>query len=196
MEIVKAIPDLFTVPLGLRNKLPAGKPFPFLVFEDISGQSTHFPFIFKESKLWTKTKVVDWSKLIECRIPDIKTLKDTDPLAFKDYVNNLLFRYVMGIPDQADRNFLYIPSTHSIYSIDEESINKSINLYTSLNKNKAKIVYTYIKNNWQDIKKLMNEWFIKLSLFFKDDPEGTKDILDKLLHIQNLNYIKAMFSSH
>ena len=66
-----------------------------------------------------------------------------------DYVHALLFRYLLGISDYADRNFVL--KDGRVISIDEDVENHDINLYRVLQKNKANFVYQWLKDNYEKL---------------------------------------------
>ena len=80
-----------------------------------------------------------------------------------------MFRYVRGISDLADRNFL--SKNSNIISIDEDIEDKDLNIYNELKKNKANIIY-----KWMD--KYYNELCLDKWKNIYDDPKFKK-IMDK-----------------
>jgi DNA-directed RNA polymerase subunit H (RpoH/RPB5) len=60
-----------------------------------------------------------------------------------------LFRYLLGISDYADRNFVL--KDGRVISIDEDVENHDINLYRVLQKNKANFVYQWLKENYEKL---------------------------------------------
>jgi len=98
------------------------------------------------SKLWPETEVVDWDK-----IPfhfDYKARPLTEQ-EYVDYIHAILFRYLLGISDYADRNF--VMKDGRVISIDEDVENKPINVYEILKKNKAHILYLWLKDNYDKL---------------------------------------------
>lgn len=71
----------------------------------------------------------------------------------KDYVEAILYRYMRGISDLADRNFLMVGGR--VISIDEDIEGHQVKIVTELRKNKADFVYEWIKKNYDqlDVKK-------------------------------------------
>jgi len=66
------------------------------------------------------------------------------------YVLSIYFRYLFGIVDHADRNFLIVLPENTLYSVDEENINfeKEITFLTDRNKEKNREL---IKRYWSSI---------------------------------------------
>lgn len=143
-EVRQMIPDRWKegTPLGARNKIDRTQPAWFIVFDSvIKEEQLHKKF--HSSKLWTETEIVDWEK-----IPlhfDYKTNMYSDQ-EIVDYVHALLFRYIRGISDLADRNFLCF--NQHIISIDEDIENHHLNLYGELRKNKAKYIYDWLDQKY------------------------------------------------
>jgi DNA-directed RNA polymerase subunit H len=133
------------VPLGARNKINRNQPAFFLVFESYIEES-QLQTIQKSSTLWPPTEVVDWEK-IPFHI-DYRTRQLTEQEMI-DYVHALLFRYLLGISDYADRNFVL--KNGRVISIDEDVENHDINLYRVLQKNKANFVYQWLKDNYEKL---------------------------------------------
>jgi len=146
-EVKEMIPDRWPqgVPLGARNKINRNQPAFFLVFESYIEES-QIRTIQKSSTLWPPTEVVDWEK-----IPfhfDYRGRKLTEQ-EITDYVHAVLFRYLLGISDYADRNFVL--KDGRVISIDEDVENHEINLYKVLQKNKAQFVYQWLQENYEKL---------------------------------------------
>lgn len=62
------------------------------------------------------------------------------------YLINLLYRWLFGISDLADRNFFV--SNNIIYSIDEETNDKDIKFINELRKNKTEILIKWLNLHW------------------------------------------------
>jgi len=71
----------------------------------------------------------------------------------------MLFRYALGIPDEADRNFMLMRNG-DIYSVDEEGIRSDINFRNALKKKKCEIIIGYINSNagWKKLSMRMKGW--------------------------------------
>jgi hypothetical protein len=99
---------------------------------------------------------------------DINKLNETE---FADYVLNLFARWIFGISDLADRNFLR--KNGHIYSVDEEYKDRNVNFWNELRKNKCKIIYEWLYNKYEiTILKCVNKWIV---------PEKYKERLTNLL---------------
>ncbi len=168
-ELRELIPDRWEegVPLGNRNNIDRTKLAYFLVFESVVKEEDIERKIHS-SKLWPETEVVDWKKVslhfhIERKLSDIE---------YKDYLEAVLYRYVRGIPDLADRNFLMVDGR--VISIDEELVGKEINLYSELKKNKCAILYKWLNKNYESLNldwKVDNEKELSRLKIVKDKTE-------------------------
>ena len=189
------IPDLFESPLGTRNKIEEDKAYPFLICDDLCGsKKKEFPVEIKNSKLFTDEPVVDWKKMKKCRPADVMWLHENDTPAFMEYIYNLLFRYVWGIPDYADRNFIYMPKKHRIYSVDDEGMGSDKEPYIQLRKNKSQLIFNFISEKQGKILKIIKAW--------EDDLKKVKKIVDeseyrfakgKLNSISTMKGMKKLF---
>ena len=180
VKIMTLIPDAFPdVPMGLRTKVDREKEYPFLISED-QCELDKFPVRIHSSKLWPPTEIVDWDKVKTCRIPYVLTLLEENPVAFYCYTLNLLFRWVIGIPDAADRNFLLIGD--KIMSIDEEGWGRETNMYTSLRKKKSKVVSDFIDENWETLSEVFEDWNLEWA-------ENQKEIEDIIKDEEVMNFI-------
>ena len=146
------IPDRWPegVPLGARNKINRNLPAFFLVFESYINES-QIRTKMRSSPLWTSTEVVDWEQIPFHFDYKNRALSDQE---MKDYVHALLFRYLLGISDYADRNFVL--KDGRIISIDEDVENHEINLYKVLQKNKAEFVYRWLTSNYEKLE--VQQW--------------------------------------
>lgn len=151
-QIRQMLPDRWNegTPLGARNKINRNELSWFIVFDSVIKEE-QLRTKMHSSKLWTETEVVDWD-LIPLHF-DYKTNKYSDE-EIADYVHALLFRYVRGISDLADRNFLCFNG--HIVSIDEDIENHHVNLYGELRKNKAKFIYDWIETNYEKLE--LSKW--------------------------------------
>lgn len=153
-EVKEMIPDRWHegVPLGIRNKVDRTSKAHFIIFDSV---------IFEEqlvkkkhsSKVWSETEVVDWDK-----IPlhfDYKTRELTEQEMI-DYVHNILYRYLFGISDLADRNFLMVSGR--VISIDEEIQGKLDVVNIELKKNKCLFIQNWLKDNYEKLN--VNKWFL------------------------------------
>lgn len=146
-KVKELIPDRWPegVPLGARNAIDRTRPAFFLVFDSYLEESqlqtrTH------RSKLWPPTEVVDWDA-----VPFHFTHKDR-PLTdqeYIDYIHAILFRYLFGISDLADRNFLMVEGR--VISIDEEEIGKEIPVYATLKRSRSAFIHNWLKDHYEQL---------------------------------------------
>jgi len=167
-EVRRLIPDRWPegTPLGARNSVDRTMPSNFLVFDSYI-EEKEICTKMHSSKLWPETEVVDWDK-----IPfhfDYKARPLTEQ-EYVDYIHAVLFRYLLGISDYADRNF--VMKDGRVISIDEDVENKPINVYETLKKNKAQVLYQWLKDNYQKLD--VASWTVK-----------TQDQQQKLAEIQH-----------
>jgi hypothetical protein len=153
-HIKKMIPDRWIegTPLGLRNHINRNKEAFFIIFDSLINEEQ---IIVKphSSKLWPETLVVDWTNIpLHFQYKN----KNLSFLEMKDYVENLLFRYLFGISDLADRNFLMVKGR--VISIDEEIKGKDISFLNELKKNKAKFVEDWLTENYEKLN--IKEWCV------------------------------------
>jgi ABC-type oligopeptide transport system ATPase subunit len=95
-----------------------------------------------------------------------------------DYIHAVLFRYLLGISDYADRNF--VMKDGRIISIDEDVEDKPIHIYTVLKKNKANVLYQWLQNNYEKLH--VASWTVK-----------SPDQRQKLVEIQNRESCLQLF---
>ena len=150
-EVKQMIPDRWKegTPLGARNKINRDAPAWFIIFDSVIKEEL-LRTKMHSSKLWTETEVVDWD-LIPLHFDYKNTYTDEE---ITDYIHALLFRYVRGISDLADRNFLCFNG--HIVSIDEDIEDRHVHLYGEMRKNKAKFIYDWIETKY-DLLSVM-EW--------------------------------------
>lgn len=170
-EVRRMIPDRWPegVPLGARNMVDRSQPSNFLIFDSYIKEA-EIRTKMHSSKAWPETEVVDWNK-----IPfhfDYKKRPLTEQ-EYIDYIHAVLFRYLLGISDYADRNV--VMKDGRVISIDEDVENKQVNLYDALKKNKADFLYTWLKDNYEKLN--VASWTLK-------NPENQEQ-QKKLAEIQN-----------
>lgn len=76
----------------------------------------------------------------------------------KDYVLALLYRYVFGLGDLADRNF--VCTNGRVYSIDEDGVPKNISFQTELRVNKAAKVKEWCTKYWDYLDPTIRKWHL------------------------------------
>jgi hypothetical protein len=154
-------PDLFDeTPLGMRNTLDRSKTYPFLVssvlFEYKPNEMSDIPIEIRTSQLWKNIPVVNWKKPIRgmAHLDFKEVVKDPDMM--RDFVYNIIFRYIMGIGDFADRNFLM--SKGRVYSVDEDSIGRDFNWRAHLKKAYHDSFLSYMKKHSKDVKEFIKKF--------------------------------------
>jgi len=141
--VKQMIPDRWPegVPLGVRNRIDRSIPAFFVIFDSMIET---FTTKMHSSKVWPQTEVVQWDK-VKFHY-DYATATEQEQ---KDYVYALLFRYVLGVPDLADRNFLVVNGR--TISIDEELQGREVKFMAELKKTKAKIIHDWLDENYEDL---------------------------------------------
>ena len=172
----------------IRNKLNIKDVYTFIIYQNLCGDTidtAKYGYIkTQKSTGWidTKATVVNWKKMDKrCQHFEIEDLKNEKYLI--QYMEALYFRYLFGIVDAANRNFLIV--NNKLYGIDEENIdmNKNSN-FSKLTKQ-----FDYINKNWDKvsikIENIINEWVSKL-------PEIKKILNEKIYSgfVKRLNNIK------
>lgn len=169
-KIRQMIPDRWPsgIPLGARNSIDRKSPAWFIIFDSIIEESKIKTKIHS-SKLWPETSVVDWDKISDIHF-EYKSGKRTDN-EIKDYVHAILFRYIRGISDLADRNFLM--TDKRIISIDEDIEGHPVKLSTELRKNKTEFLYNWINKHYDNLD--IHKW----EVCDKNDIERLEEIKNK-----------------
>ncbi len=161
-EIKQMIPNrwLEGIPLGIRNKIDRNQLAWFIVFESIL-EETQLKTKLHSSKIWPETEVVDWSK-VDLHF-DYKD-KELTEMEHIDYIHALLYRYVRGIPDLADRNFLMV--NNHVISIDEEFEFHTVKLQSELKKNKTEYIHNWLQNNYHKLS--IQNWIVNDNEYEKE----------------------------
>ena len=158
VKMERLIPDSFDSPLGIRNSLPKNKPTLFLIFEDVL-EGEELITETKSSKVWPPTQVVDWKKMKNCIFPNDTLIHNENSHAVSyagKYVKELIFRYVLGVPDQANRNFMYIPQTKKFYGVDLEGTGSVFS--HKWNEEHLRSVRKYITKNYSTLKPFIDKF--------------------------------------
>jgi hypothetical protein len=190
LELKLLVPDLFPdVPLGVRRHVDRAKPQWFLVSESLLARETGallalspgsyiegIPVKEHETKVWGKTRVVDWDLLPggSAFVPDTVKLKGAE---MTSYVLAVLFRYVVGIPDPADRNFLIVlgvgGAPSRIYSTDEEGVGRETSYWNGLKKRKCERIRQHVGENWKELGPVLKAWLERV----RESVERVKTLL-------------------
>jgi len=155
--------------LGVRNRLDKKEKHPFLVMEDLANFSKKIPVMYKESKMWPVTKLVNWDKVEGCHPVQDPNLDDEEIMS--GYILAILWRFIIGIGDTCIRNILVQPSTKRVFSVDEEEIDKEF-LFKGTKERKNKVV-KWVDNNYGQVKKYLDEW--------RESIEKNKEEVDRLV---------------
>jgi len=119
--------------LGFRKTCDKKKLYPFLVSEVLFSDDT-IPVKEHGSVTWpSDTHIIDLDRVKGMKhIPFDIIMKGKDEVMKRLYVENVMFRYITGMPDLATRNF--VMKDQRVYSIDEDSIDKDFNLEAAFSK--------------------------------------------------------------
>lgn len=186
LEMKMMKPDFFPdLPWGLRRHLDRNEGFWFLISDNILTDDP-IPRKMHHTKVWGDVEVVDWSKIKEPSAPAPLKLKGA---SLHNYVLNMLFRYALGVPDEADRNFMLMKDG-TIYSVDEEGFHADTNFKNALKEKKCNVIRSYILSdaNWKKLSPRLKAWLVS----YKKNREcieiliGKSDwLLEKLKVLQN-----------
>jgi hypothetical protein len=151
------IPDrwLEGIPLGYRNRVDRSIPFPFLISESTIPEDLIRDNIitYEEYKKLKKDKTPfkTWNPELQLvnwfNVPSHIVVNKLNSEELQDYILNLLARWIFGISDLADRNFLR--RNGRVYSIDEEYKNRPVSFKTELRKNKCEYLHKWIVRNYE-----------------------------------------------
>jgi len=156
LDLCMMKPDLFPdLPWGFRRHVDRDIGHWFLISDNILTVDP-IPRKMHNTKVWGDVEVVDWSKIKEPSVPAPLKLKG---LALDNYVLNMLFRYALGIPDEADRNFMLMKDD-TIYSVDEEGIGSDTNFKNALKEKKCDVIRKYISSDagWKKLSVRLKGW--------------------------------------
>jgi hypothetical protein len=174
-EVVRLLPNRWMegVPLGARNKVDRSSLAYFVVFDSYLKEAD-LKTKMHSSTVWPPTEVVDWA-----HIPFHFTYKGSlTEQEYIDYIHAILFRYLLGISDLADRNFLMTGGR--VISIDEDVEGRVMDLYGTLQKNKASFLHKWLQNGYEKLS--VGQWVV-------DDVFQQ----DRLMEIQNKDLCLALF---
>ena len=175
-EVVRLIPNRWMegVPLGARNKVCRSSLAYFVVFDSYLKEAD-LKTKMHSSTVWPPTEVVDWSQIPFHFTYKEKALTEQE---YIDYLHAILFRYLLGISDLADRNFLMTGGR--VISIDEDVEGRVMDLYATLQKNKAAFLHKWLQNGYESLS--VGQW-------------TTSDVSqeDRLNEIQNKDRCLSLF---
>ena len=156
LRIEHLIPDRWSttgIPLGYRNKVNRSLPVPFLLSESTIPETTirqnittygSYKALTGTEKWPAETEIVDWNK-----VPSHIKVADLSDGEMVDYVLLLLARYIFGVSDLADRNFLR--KDGHILSIDEEYRDRPVHFKNELRQAKCSIIKTWLVSNYDAV---------------------------------------------
>jgi hypothetical protein len=177
--VKEMIPDRWHegVSLGIRNSIDRTLKAHFLIFDSVIHEEE---IVTKKhsSKVWPETDVVDWEKIPLHFNYKARELLEQEMI---DYIHNILYRYLCGISDLADRNFLMV--SKRVISIDEETEDKMNEVYYELRKNKSEYIYDWLEKNYEKLN--VQTWTAKNS--------DSRVQQLKLEEIQNKEYCMHLF---
>lgn len=169
--------DLKKSNIRYAGKVNTENKYTFLVYKNLCGEDIEtrkYGVNAKKgrsegSEAWKKADatLVDFDKLYKKGV--CKVFYNETDLGNKEYLKYyilaLYFRYLFGIVDHADRNFLIDKKSDLLYSVDEENIttNKEISFMDDKAKNKNR---RNIEKGWPDVEndilKILKKWNKKL----------------------------------
>ena len=141
----------------IRNKYNYEKKYIFLIYKNLCGDdiyTTKYGSVkTQKSKGWidSNTTIVNWeetNKKTKCKQFDTNDLKNENFMIY--YILSIYFRYLFGIVDHANRNFLILGDI--LYSVDEENIDMD----KESNFNKLEKNFEMINKNWEKVDKNIN----------------------------------------
>ena len=184
LEKILLKPDLFpNLPWGLRRHLDRTKGYWFLISDSLLKAPA--PRKMHNTPKWGDVEVIDYSKVGEPVAPKPLKLKGK---GLHLYVLNMLFRYALGIPDEADRNFMLMKDG-TVYSVDEEGMNADTNFKNALREKKSMLILNYVKTEWESIKPIVENWLIKAGTL-----KDAKWVVERLKNLQSLKGIENIFN--
>jgi hypothetical protein len=153
------IPDMFnginnpSTPLGCRTKIQENKPYYFVVMEDVMGKS-EYPCIEKESKVWTKTRVVDYDTLFADGELGFGTSSEMSEEARFSFLLQITIRSALRIGDFATRNFLRVGN--KVYNLDIEGVGVGNSIRFA--KDEKKLLLETLKANRERYDAIIAKW--------------------------------------
>lgn len=128
-------------------------PSYFVVMNDLFNVD-EYPCIIKESKVWEKTKVVDYDTLFENKNYGFGVASEMSEKALFSFILQIFVRYILKIGDFASRNFVRIKD--KVYNLDTEGVNVGDTIRFS--KKEKEILENNYRKNILEYKKIINKW--------------------------------------
>lgn len=187
---VYMVPDRWiNIPLGVRGAVSRHENAAFLVSQSaisLDAKSILDSTTMKESKLWPPTQVIDWSS--EAMAPfawNISRFNQVSKRIQCDYVWGILAKYITGVNDMADRNFV-LTSAGRLLSVDEETQCTPVQPISATVRGKIRIdtIVRWLKmdNHNEETR----NWLKSLSFPVQANIPGGGDRLYSLLSISSL----------
>jgi hypothetical protein len=156
VELKLLVPDLFPdVPLGTRRHVDRARPQWFLVTDSLVPADA--PRTMHSTPVWGRVEVVDWAALAlrdgGRGVPAVLSLSGA---RMRGYVLALLFKWALGVPDVADRNFLLVADV--VYSCDEEGFGRDVSYVASLKRRKCDYIKAYVRSRWAELGPVLASW--------------------------------------
>ncbi|AIT54866.1 conserved putative glycosyltransferase [Melbournevirus] len=127
----------------------------FLVFPDETSEEV-LPTTIKKGNVTPETEVVDWTKVKSMEHFDVIGCENKD-VRF-DFCVAVMFRKICGIPDLAQRNFLYVPRKTALYSIDEDICGREVDIEKELKKNRYAAYKEILKKEKPRLMEVLANW--------------------------------------
>ena len=163
-------------PYYIRSKINKKDTYTFVIYKNLCGDNIYKikygDIKTQKSKIWIESNVwiSDWNKLNNeglCKEFNLNSLKNVKYLS--EYILSIYFRYLFGIVDHANRNFVI--SNNNLYSVDEENIDMD----NSSNFSKLDKQFEFISENWKKCNKhiliTLQNWNLQLSKLENVIPE-------------------------
>nr|WRK65199.1 glycosyl transferase [Marseillevirus futianmevirus] len=142
--------------MGLRSKIQdRNRVRCFLVFPDETEEEI-LPTTIKKGNVTPETEVVDWEKVTSVQHFDALTCDNEDVLF--DFCIAVMFREICGIPDLAQRNFLYVPRKTAVYSIDEDICGRDVDVEKGLKKNRFAAYSKILEREKPRLLEVLENW--------------------------------------
>lgn len=194
---IQLLPDFFPdVPLGVRHGLKSRSIPCWFIVSTCLVKDDPIPVRTHQTNVWGNVEVVDWSKVTEPTIPDPLRLRGH---SLKQWILNILFRYAVGIPDFADRNFMLM-SNGEVISVDEEGFGRVVNMKSGLKKKRCELIRKFVTKHKEDVLSVTAAWLRSV----REHEAQVKEILEmqdvqwlieRLTKLQDTTEISNLFAS-
>lgn len=182
---VALVPDRWPegVPLGIRNRVDRATPSWFLVADSLIPDND-LPRRQHQSKVWPLTEVIDWDdpEMTDRHVwAPLKRWRTYSPREKTDYVLALLARYVVGVSDLADRNFMRAGGR--LYSLDEDGRTPRVYIAGELRAGKSDLARAWADDHWDEIGAAVSAW---------EPPEGAETRWEE---VKSREFVLALFTA-